>query len=164
MLFALVLFDFLKVPLFDKRPTRGRRKGRRNLSRRCRNRIRRHARTPCGRVRLLNVGSFRKRLGIAQRIGNEPTKHTSCLTTCLQRHTSRGGGALLLRTNSVVKTDPPMSTLLQSRPAVRFLGGVKFSVKAVNGRRFSQKSSRLLHLLDNDDPSTTGICSNSRFP
>ena len=164
MLFSLILFSILGMPLYSGQHAKYEQWNQQGLSEGYHGHVEERIEEPYKHIQLLGINDFHGQLNVTRLVNDRPAGRADYLAAYLRKRAAENENTLLLHAGDMIGASPPVSALLRDEPTIEFLNRMGFDIGTIGNHEFDRGSDELLRLLTGSSPSAVKDYSGSQFP
>lgn len=164
MLFSLILFSILGMPLYSGQHAKYEQWNQQGLSEGYHGHVEERIEEPYKHIQLLGINDFHGQLNVTRLVNGRPAGRADYLAAYLRKRAAENENTLLLHAGDMIGASPPVSALLRDEPTIEFLNRMGFDIGTIGNHEFDRGSDELLRLLTGSSPSAGKDYSGSQFP
>ncbi|WP_370221433.1 bifunctional UDP-sugar hydrolase/5'-nucleotidase [Cytobacillus sp.] len=164
ILFSLILFSFLGMPLYGGQPAEKEQWDQQGLSEEYHGHVEERTEAPYKQIQLLGINDFHGQLNVTRQVNGRPAGRADYLAAYLRQRASENENTIMLHAGDMIGASPPVSALLRDEPTIEFLNKMGFDIGTIGNHEFDRGSEELLRLLSGSSPSAAKDYSGSQFP
>lgn len=164
MLFSLILFSILGMPLYSGQHAKYEQWNQQGLSEGYHGHVEERIEEPYKHIQLLGINDFHGQLNVTRLVNGRPAGRADYLAAYLRKRAAENENTLLLHAGDMIGASPPVSALLRDEPTIEFLNRMGFDIGTIGNHEFDRGSDELLRLLTGSSPSAVKDYSGSQFP
>ncbi|MDF2037002.1 5'-nucleotidase C-terminal domain-containing protein [Cytobacillus oceanisediminis] len=164
VLFSLILFSFLGMPLYSGQPAEKEQWDQQGLSEEYHGHVEERKEAPYKQIQLLGINDFHGQLNVTRQVNDRPAGRADYLAAYMRQRASENENTILLHAGDMIGASPPVSALLRDEPTIEFLNKMGFDIGTIGNHEFDRGSDELLRLLSGGSPSAAKDYSGSHFP
>ncbi|WP_282142397.1 bifunctional metallophosphatase/5'-nucleotidase [Cytobacillus oceanisediminis] len=164
VLFSLILFSFLGMPLYSGQSPEKEQWDQQGLSEEYHGHVEERKEAPYKQIQLLAINDFHGQLNVTRQVNDRPAGRADFLAAYLRKRAAENENTILLHVGDMIGASPPISAFLRDEPTIEFLNRTGFDIGTIGNHEFDRGVDELLRLLSGGSPSATKNYSGSLFP